>query len=1288
MKILRSFLLLLLLLIPQTISSQTISSTSSGGEWNATTTWVGGIVPTVSNDVQINGVVSIEGNNSCRNLTISTNGILQSRYYYAGYWRHLFITGNLINNGVIRNHPSGGDLLVINLSGNLTNNNTCENTRIIFEGSGVQNVSLASNKVFQNDFEIANSSTIPKAISNIKLSGRIDFGNNTSFWDMNNFLLTLDGNDITINEGTMKNVKDIIGLNNAILEDIKLVGDVNFKETISIRNVSVVGSLTVTDTLQNAYYYAGYWRHLFITGNLINNGVIRNHPSGGDLLVINLSGNLTNNNISKNTRIIFEGSKVQNISLADNQVFQNDFEIADSLTIPTAISDLHISSQIDFKENKSYWDMNGFSLTVDGNDITINEGTIKNVKDLIGLNNAILEDIKLVGNVNFKETISIRNVSVEGSLTVTDTLQNAYYYAGFWRYLYLTGNLISNGVIRNHPSGGDKMVIRASGDIEINGTATNDAIELSGTYSRTISGNGLADNVRIRVVNSGVELSGDNTISNLEVDTDASCKLRAGGSLTMTSTNMTGDFQNNGKVTFIKKDESGGSFNSYDLQVNIPTEHGLDTLFFSNYGSQVPPTFANAVKEYWSINSTPSTEMDASDITFYYRDELLGNNNEELLEIYHSTDDGKTWRQISTSLNTTKNSEQNYLTCTNAPMYGYYCISSNPDPVSVRPSVILSIIGRNTIRVGPPNRFTFHYVNNSDVESNEMIMGLGIEGEGGFIEEVIPSVPEGAPEVRIPVDSLSFDGRKDSVYLWIGSMEPHEERTFDVILSAVPGLAKTTSPNSPDFVITLSGVLIYASAAIVTSYVKDVAFQLSEEIWRPVADCETVSSALYTAIKDSFKKTNKDWFCREKPGAMIADEVVGATIKKLGTTAISAANKYNLAKDVYTAMGKTHKGMSRYLNNDFKVKDCSGNERKIRGESTKRGKELTKVTSWDPNEKVAPAGFGEGGFITTAGRMEYQILFENKKEATAPAWKIVIIDTLSDNLDPTTVEFGKSSHEGETYNWITNVEGNIVTWEIVDIELPPNVTPPEGEGYVSFSVKTKDNLPSGTELKNSAAITFDLNNPIITNEVVNTIDFLPPTTTVEELVDTVFGNSVTLSWNATDPDNGSGINTTTVYMSDNDGGFFPVATTDQNSLDIDILGDHKYEFYALSKDNVGNIEMEKPNTVSIEVISSVEDEENIPKEYYLSQNYPNPFNPSTKIDFALPFESKVKIEIFNILGEIVGILENTQLNAGNHSRIWNANKLASGIYFIRFIATDINNENHNFTSLKKMILLK
>ncbi|MFA7287876.1 MAG: T9SS type A sorting domain-containing protein [Melioribacteraceae bacterium] len=89
----------------------------------------------------------------------------------------------------------------------------------------------------------------------------------------------------------------------------------------------------------------------------------------------------------------------------------------------------------------------------------------------------------------------------------------------------------------------------------------------------------------------------------------------------------------------------------------------------------------------------------------------------------------------------------------------------------------------------------------------------------------------------------------------------------------------------------------------------------------------------------------------------------------------------------------------------------------------------------------------------------------------------------------------------------------------------------------------------------------------------------------------------------------------------------------------------------------------------------------IPVEYQLFQNYPNPFNPETIIKFGLPEMAKVRIEIYNILGERVAELINSELDAGYHQVKWNANHYASGIYIYSI-------RTNSFSDFKKMILIK
>jgi len=75
--------------------------------------------------------------------------------------------------------------------------------------------------------------------------------------------------------------------------------------------------------------------------------------------------------------------------------------------------------------------------------------------------------------------------------------------------------------------------------------------------------------------------------------------------------------------------------------------------------------------------------------------------------------------------------------------------------------------------------------------------------------------------------------------------------------------------------------------------------------------------------------------------------------------------------------------------------------------------------------------------------------------------------------------------------------------------------------------------------------------------------------------------------------------------------------------------------------------------------------ENIPQQIKLYQNFPNPFNPITSIEFYIPRKEKITIEIFNILGQKVKTLLNTEITPGNHRLRFDASDLPSGLYFYR-----------------------
>lgn len=99
------------------------------------------------------------------------------------------------------------------------------------------------------------------------------------------------------------------------------------------------------------------------------------------------------------------------------------------------------------------------------------------------------------------------------------------------------------------------------------------------------------------------------------------------------------------------------------------------------------------------------------------------------------------------------------------------------------------------------------------------------------------------------------------------------------------------------------------------------------------------------------------------------------------------------------------------------------------------------------------------------------------------------------------------------------------------------------------------------------------------------------------------------------------------------------------------------------------------NTVSASVSSAV------PKTYALHQNYPNPFNPVTEITYAVPGDIQVTLKVYNVLGAELATLVDEEQAADFYTVCWNADGLASGVYFCRLKAGD-------FEKTIKMLFLK
>ncbi len=97
--------------------------------------------------------------------------------------------------------------------------------------------------------------------------------------------------------------------------------------------------------------------------------------------------------------------------------------------------------------------------------------------------------------------------------------------------------------------------------------------------------------------------------------------------------------------------------------------------------------------------------------------------------------------------------------------------------------------------------------------------------------------------------------------------------------------------------------------------------------------------------------------------------------------------------------------------------------------------------------------------------------------------------------------------------------------------------------------------------------------------------------------------------------------------------------------------------------------------------TAIEDELHAPGQYTLKQNYPNPFNPTTRIEYGVAEADKVKISVFNVLGQLVEVLVDARHTAGTHFINFDASKYSSGVYFYKI-------EAGSFEKTRKMLLVK
>ena len=500
--------------------------------------------------------------------------------------------------------------------------------------------------------------------------------------------------------------------------------------------------------------------------------------------------------------------------------------------------------------------------------------------------------------------------------------------------------------------------------------------------------------------------------------------------------------------------------------------------------------------------------------------------------------------------------------------------------VGGRPRLNIAIQGITSVRVGREGVFWIWIENIGDVDATDIVFTLTLPDGVDLISVQSDSVAEPwSPYRNIDVSLQKISQKQKGLLAFFVAKIPVETKRglkLAVKISSPTGLLEMLLKA---YYGTVGKWLCY-TALLLKGYSPEEAQAEVERRWKEFINGEI----------DNIK-----------PVREIAEKFGGALNERIGA---------GLELKGYSDALNEMSGLGEDLNKTF---DCGGEV----SEGGRGSHGVQGVTPLDPNDKDAPSGYDAAGVgidqlkhhISSDRPFHYMIHFENLKSATAAVQDMAVLDQLDSHLDWPTFTF--EAFQVGTYTVsvpqgtrsftqnvdlrpelpaIVQVSGTfnsttgVVQWYLKGIDpytglladfLPPNTdsVAPRGEGWVSYSVKPKANLPTGTVIKNKATIDFEVGvppAPMDTPEVFNTIDSTRPASQVLPFNGTGCA-SFEVKWSGTDE--GSGIRNYTIHVSDNGAAYQQwISNTVETHATFAGTAGHTYAFYSVAQDNVGNTE--------------------------------------------------------------------------------------------------------------------
>jgi len=365
------------------------------------------------------------------------------------------------------------------------------------------------------------------------------------------------------------------------------------------------------------------------------------------------------------------------------------------------------------------------------------------------------------------------------------------------------------------------------------------------------------------------------------------------------------------------------------------------------------------------------------------------------------------------------------------------------------------------MRFCSPFEYTIDYINNGTDKALNAFAIVKLPAAVSFTSSSIPAISLGNNEYQFNLGDVDVFSSG--------------QFTIQVLVSCDPSLISTTQCAEanifPDTLCNPDPSINLAELSIKSSCVNQIAkFEITN-----IGKEDMTSELDYTTIEDDLMPGIIGKLKLNKGGSKIIDVPAnGKTIRLWFDTIPNAPYKINFTRAIEGCGTRPDGKISTGFVNQFALGD----------QSPFYDMQCNTVfASFDPNEKEAsPTGYTTENIINKETIIDYSIHFQNTGNDTA--FRVVITDTISDDLDLSTLSVHSASHP---FNW--NIEkGRILKFTFLPIQLVDSFANEKASrGYVNYSIMPNKNLPLGTKIKNTANIFFDFNPAVVTNTYIHTI---------------------------------------------------------------------------------------------------------------------------------------------------------------------------------------------------------